>query len=1423
MTGITSTLSITKTAIAAQQAGLNITGQNIANVNNPDYSRQSAEQYAMKPALYGGFLFGTGVDTFQIQQSVDKLLEQRLTDEKSTQSSFEEQESYMRVLEGFFDENSETSINTVLTEFWNSWHDLSDNPEGSSERVAIFEAGKKLASRFETAVLDMDSLSMDMTYDISAAVGQINALAEQIADLNQEVISSEINRTANDQRDQRNRLLDELGELVNIDTFEQPDGAVIVNVANAYTIISGVDTNPVSMVEGEVAWESSSSGDLIISDKITGGKIGGLLEMRDSVVPKYQAEIDELAREMIWALNYQHSQGAGLEYFQDPVTGEYATDDSRWLTSYEFGDKIDFDQDFTMWVEDNTTSTAEYTKTTVDMGVSEASITNWQGTAPAGTQSIYRLTVVDEAVLGDKQVSEADGDGLATVMGSTADAASALNSALSEQTLSVYNGPSGTEVVNISDIGGDAKRSAYSIAQALNNIEGVSASASETSASFDIVGAGPTLLPNAQDGDEVQFTLYVDGILHQQSFTVDSSTGSLQEQFEDALLAAADAVNVIHQDQDLYADGLTITSTGGRTLGVQDFEVIDNAGVRLDAFNNFNEDDTISFWVDSSGPPATATEISVDLTGVDTTDQAQMAQVFGDALASSLSTQPLTVETDPSSNSVILRTTDGSNITLRDAGNDSGDDATFNIAPLSGTTSDIGNVDDILDFTALANDTATFNSTTSAGDDIVFYSQGTAITVNETSSVVPGDAKAAVITGTVTAVVDPDIVIQSTVFGAGTGGLFDTGNMKTGSSIMTLGGENGFSNFTVGETISFDLDGNTIDLTVSTAAGSTTDIQLAIALETELNNDLTFAGVAADYQVTRTGTSVSVIKSTTLEDPIEITNFLESDIAPLGDGNNATLQVRTGTGSATNQPENNLLESGNALRDFSTSTLYDDEGVILWERLAPDGVRTGSSGLITVEDEGSVSIVENGLTTMTFDISEGSLVAGNTLTVNTNTDGNPDPLTFRITGQANSINEIYSFRIVSGGKVGHLPATGDDPLVIEWSNSVTTGTFEIEGDDPPYTPLTPVEVNVDGMNLKFYDGTVFTDDVFTITTGESGIPVSTNSAGQPTGETQSDWHWTIDSFADQFNRRSAGMKASTTLLNQLSFEQSDSYHVMRNIEYSGDNGFAEDNVSLVVKDWSSLDFTAADLQFVRSSGTWGVLNDPTGGTMRIIPEGGDDDGFDVDFSGDGLSDMRIEFTNRVSGDGFVEFDFVKHDALDLGYAFSDDASVSSGLVAAAGINTFFKGDSAMNMEVNEALKDTKFVASATIDSETGRISEGDNTNALALADVQFQEKTMRLWTFQRGSGAESNTTTATLDDFYNQMIGSLGIKSRSIKNSKEFADIMVNSITEQRDSVSAVSLDEEMIKLMRYQHGFSAASKLLTVADEMLNTLISVR
>ena len=680
MSGIGSTLSIAKTAIAAQQAGLTVTGNNIANVNNPNYSMQNADHLNRTPSLYGGYLFGTGVNTSQIQQSVDKFLEVRLTDEESTQAAFEEAEAYMNILGGYFDENSNASITSIMVEFWNSWHDLADNPLGSSERVSVYEKGDNLAGRLNKANTDLTNMKNDINQEIKGALGQINSYSSQIAALNVQITGLEANRSANDLRDQRNALLGSLGQLIDIDTFEQDSGAIIVNAANGSTLVNGADHYTLTKDEDRIMWQGSYGADVDITDRISGGKLGGWLEIRDEILPKFTDQVDVLARETIWAMNYQHSQGTGLEYQTGSITGDYEADQSGLLSSYSFGDKIDYSKAFILWLQDKTSVDTQYSKTQIDMGISEAKISDWQGVAAGQDESRYKLTVVDGATLGNKEVAQTDGLALATTQ-SGVDMTTALGNALADQTITVGHGPSGTEVIDIKDVGGDAQRSAASIAAALSAIDGVDAYASELSATFDTAG-----ITTAQEGDVVQFSLYVEGVVHEQKFTVDSQGGtiSLDEQFENALRDAANSINTIKSDEDLFTNDFTITSSSGRTLGVQDFEILDNAGVKLDNFLNFNAGDTVTFTVDTSAPlPAvtTSTDISIVLPlGTDTSDQVAVSKIFSDGLAAKLAGEPVSVVYDPSDNSIMLRTTDGTNITLKNAGNDSGDDATIRLA-----------------------------------------------------------------------------------------------------------------------------------------------------------------------------------------------------------------------------------------------------------------------------------------------------------------------------------------------------------------------------------------------------------------------------------------------------------------------------------------------------------------------------------------------------------------------------------------------------------------------------------------------------------------------------------------------------------------------------------------------------------------------
>ncbi len=374
MSGIAMVMNTAKGALAAQQLGLNVVGNNIANVNSPGYSRQSAPQTPTLPVSIAGFLLGTGVAVEAIQQAADQLLENRLIDAKSSLAGFKEASLFMNVLEGIFTENTENSLGTQMAAFWNAWQDLSNNPSGAAEREAVYEKGRQVADLFNTLSAQLAQMEADLTAKMTPAVDRINAISGNIAALNNQIIGLEVNQVANSLRDERNALLTELSELIDTRSFEQPDGSLTVTVAKGFPVVSSADSYPLELAGGRILWQNSSGGTVDISDKISGGQLHGWLEIQDEVLPKYQTELDGLAQEFAWAVNQVHSQGVGLEYFSGTVSGAYATDPSGLLTTLPMGDKVDTAKDFKMWIQDNRTSPPGYDAVVIDLDAKPPSV-----------------------------------------------------------------------------------------------------------------------------------------------------------------------------------------------------------------------------------------------------------------------------------------------------------------------------------------------------------------------------------------------------------------------------------------------------------------------------------------------------------------------------------------------------------------------------------------------------------------------------------------------------------------------------------------------------------------------------------------------------------------------------------------------------------------------------------------------------------------------------------------------------------------------------------------------------------------------------------------------------------------------------------------------------------------------------------------
>jgi flagellar hook-associated protein 1 len=355
MSGIGMILDIAKGGLAAQSYGLDVTAHNIANVNTDGYSRQRAVFETNDPYLFGGALLGRGTNVSDVVRISDQFIDNQMAGQKADLSASVEMENYMKVLEGLFNENSDSSISSMLSGFWNLWHDVINNPSGDAERMALYEHSIFLAEQFNAVDADLTQLQRDLTGAVSAAVGDINRITSEIGELNNQIVGMEVGNIANDLRDKRNFLVWQLSEYLDVKSFEQNDGSLTVITAKGCVLVTGRDNYELSLNGSAVEWTSSSGSAVDITDYLTTGKLGGWLDVRDEIIAKYKLDLGSLAEEFVWAVNRQHSQGVGLAGFSS-VTGTYAATtpgDAITASGLDYQGKVDdTNQTFQIWLFD---------------------------------------------------------------------------------------------------------------------------------------------------------------------------------------------------------------------------------------------------------------------------------------------------------------------------------------------------------------------------------------------------------------------------------------------------------------------------------------------------------------------------------------------------------------------------------------------------------------------------------------------------------------------------------------------------------------------------------------------------------------------------------------------------------------------------------------------------------------------------------------------------------------------------------------------------------------------------------------------------------------------------------------------------------------------------------------------------------------
>ncbi len=332
MSTFSSILNIGRSALQTQQKAITVTGNNIANVNTPGYTRQRVElandvAVDSTPGQMGG-----GVKVTEVRRLYDRFITGEIRGESQELGEWEARKQVQDRLEVVFNETDDDGLNKAMSEFWNAWQDLAENPGGTVERANLVSRAQDMTDRFRNMADDLDSIASEVEGRIDQAVSDINETALEIARLNKDIRRAEnLGQTPNDLKDQRDEALKKLSGLADVSVSE--NGSVI-------DVTLGGET----LVDGDTAWELSYDGSdfavtdpgsgtstPIAHDDIDSGTLGGLLTMKNDVIPDYRNRLDDMALTVINEVNAQHAAGRGLDNttgvaFFDSATATPAAD-----------------------------------------------------------------------------------------------------------------------------------------------------------------------------------------------------------------------------------------------------------------------------------------------------------------------------------------------------------------------------------------------------------------------------------------------------------------------------------------------------------------------------------------------------------------------------------------------------------------------------------------------------------------------------------------------------------------------------------------------------------------------------------------------------------------------------------------------------------------------------------------------------------------------------------------------------------------------------------------------------------------------------------------------------------------------------------------------------------------------------------------
>lgn len=311
MSDLLSTLSMAARALEAQRFGLDVTGQNIANVNTPGYARRAAELASLPPTDAQNA--GRGVEVTGVRSYRDALIERRVRNDLSARDFYSASASVLAQVEASVGLPGQ-SIDADMLRFFDAFSRLAEDPTSTGARQVVSSEGQSLASGFNGLATDLEGARREADSFIRHEVDAINELAERIALLNAEMSSVASDNDPLHERDQVVEAIRELSEHIDVVVIQRSDGrALDVYIGNGRPLVVSDNSFSLSAVSvGPGGFADIEHEGVSVAGELSGGRLAGYLQVRDSEIPGYLGMLDQLAFTIAAEVNTLHDAGYDL-------------------------------------------------------------------------------------------------------------------------------------------------------------------------------------------------------------------------------------------------------------------------------------------------------------------------------------------------------------------------------------------------------------------------------------------------------------------------------------------------------------------------------------------------------------------------------------------------------------------------------------------------------------------------------------------------------------------------------------------------------------------------------------------------------------------------------------------------------------------------------------------------------------------------------------------------------------------------------------------------------------------------------------------------------------------------------------------------------------------------------------------------------